>query len=167
MGVVRAHCPAHCECDDHLLLVNCTSWPRTSDLEPLSVIPISLNPMLETLHLQRNALKAIDVSALQFYRQLVFADFSRNDISGPLPRRCFRAQRRLRDLRLDFNKVTNVSKETFEGLGDLRSLSLSHNRLTKLEKGVFQHLVKVRRVLNYTQLFLLLNPYFILKVYSY
>lgn len=157
--LVTAHCPVHCECDDRLMLVNCTSFdeelsPRRDldipNMDPLSVIPISLNPMLETLHLRRNAIKSIDVSALQFYGKLIFVDFSHNDISGALPPRCFGAQRRLRDLRLDFNRITNVTKETFAGLTELRSLSLSHNRLVNLTQNVFVHLIKVGASLKLT-----------------
>ena len=64
-------CPHACTCDEALRSASC---PSTADLD---IIPITLNPNIESLVLAGNRIKTVDAS-IQFYRKLQRADFSNN-----------------------------------------------------------------------------------------
>ena len=67
-------CPHACTCDEALRSAAC---PGTADLD---IIPITLNPNIESLVLAGNRIKTVDAS-IQFYRKLQRADFSNNRYS--------------------------------------------------------------------------------------
>lgn len=58
-------------------------------------------------------------------------------------RRCFKAMKALRDLRLDHNEIEVIFTDTFWDLRSLQWLSLSHNRLKVLPEGALQRLSKI------------------------
>ena len=64
-------CPHACTCDEALRSAAC---PGSADLD---IIPITLNPNIESLVLAGNRIKTVDAS-IQFYRKLRRADFSDN-----------------------------------------------------------------------------------------
>ena len=64
-------CPHACTCDAALRTAAC---PGSADLD---IIPITLNPNIESLVLAGNRIKTVDAS-IQFYRKLQRADFSDN-----------------------------------------------------------------------------------------
>ena len=64
-------CPHACTCDEALRSAAC---PGSADLD---IIPITLNPNIESLVLAGNRIKTVDAS-IQFYRKLQRADFSHN-----------------------------------------------------------------------------------------
>merc|ERR1719277_1680696 len=55
-------CPLACECNEEVLSVSCAA-------SQLEVLPITLNPGIQRLQLQRNNIRAVD-AALGFYAQL-------------------------------------------------------------------------------------------------
>ena len=69
-------CPHACTCDEALRSAAC---PGSADLD---IIPITLNPNIETLVLSGNRIKTVDAS-IQFYRKLQRADFSHNRYHFP------------------------------------------------------------------------------------
>jgi hypothetical protein len=70
-GSVSGFCPHRCHCDDETKSAAC---PSGADLD---VIPITLNPNIESLVLAGNKIRTVDAS-IQFYRKLKKADFSKN-----------------------------------------------------------------------------------------
>lgn len=116
-------CPEDCTCNDVALSVSCEN-------AGLEVLPITLNPSIQRLHLQNNKIKAVD-AALGFYGQLHHVDLSYNELLS-VPDRAFKSQRRLVELRLLSNKISKLSNATFDGLKSLRILSLRKNFLEEL-----------------------------------
>ena len=160
-------CPHACTCDEALRSAAC---PGTADLD---IIPITLNPNIESLVLAGNRIKTVDAS-IQFYRKLQRADFSDNryefalcrrqknerlDLYLPmnfpllsiprisvLPDSRLNSQKLLRNLTLDSNKIANLTNLTFVGLRSLRRLSMRENLIRELRPNVFAHLEKVRLI---------------------
>ena len=121
-------------------------------------------------------------ASFQFYGQLEYVDFSRNEMSH-LPQRCFASQKKvnlksydkfgqvsisfifinintfqlgfffylyqLLKLKMDGNKIANITNATFVGLKSLRSISLRDNILGSLQENLFVFLTKVRRLMYY------------------
>lgn len=131
----NAFCPHLCHCDDLRMIVTC---PQESKLD---VIPITLNPNLRELHLKENKIRTVDAS-FQFYGQLVYVDFSENEMSH-LPQRCFASQKKLLKLKMDGNKIANITNATFVGLKSMTSISLRDNLLSSLQENLFVFLSKV------------------------
>ena len=160
-------CPHACTCDEALRSAAC---PGSADLD---IIPITLNPNIESLVLAGNRIKTVDAS-IQFYRKLQRADFSDNryefalcrrqknerlDLYLPmnfpllsiprisvLPDSRLNSQKLLRNLTLDSNKIANLTNLTFVGLRSLRRLSMRENLIRELRPNVFAHLEKVRLI---------------------
>lgn len=101
-------CPMGCSCDDNTLVVTCV---ETS----LDVIPITLNPAIQRLVLKQNRIKTVH-AAFQFYGELHYVDLSSNHLLS-IPAGSFDAQRKLQELRLDNNKLSNVTARTFQVSG--------------------------------------------------
>ena len=131
----------------------------------LDIIPITLNPMMRRLSLKDNRIKIVDAS-LNFYTQLEEVDFSGN-LMEALPDRGFFKQRKLLELRLDNNRIRNITNSTaFVGLQSLLRLSLKGNRLESIPSRVFDFLPKVCHVctplsLSHTKCFFHLVAFFI------
>ncbi len=64
-------CPHKCVCDDVSRSASCSAGAK------LDVVPITLNPNIETLALAGNRIKTVDAS-MHFYTKLKKADFSNN-----------------------------------------------------------------------------------------
>ena len=94
------YCPERCECNDDVLVVECSRGG-------LDVLPITLNPGIQRLQLRHNSIRAVD-AALGFYGQLQFLDLSHNELVA-VPDRGFRVQARLVELRLADNKLSQVT----------------------------------------------------------
>ena len=71
LATANGFCPHACTCDDASRSAAC---PAAADLD---VVPITLNPNIESLVLAGNRIKTVDAS-IQFYRKLRRADFSHN-----------------------------------------------------------------------------------------
>ena len=135
-SAVWAFCPQECHCQREN--VSCGGGG-------LDIIPITLNPMMRRLSLKDNSIKIVDAS-LNFYTQLEEVDFSGN-LMEALPDRGFFKQRKLLDLRLDNNRIRNITNSTaFVGLQSLLRLSLKGNRLESIPSRVFDFLPKVCHV---------------------
>ena len=67
-----AFCPLACQCNELALSVSCAA-------SRLEVLPITLNPGIRRLQLQRNNIRAVD-AALGFYAQLQYVDLSNNQL---------------------------------------------------------------------------------------
>jgi Leucine-rich repeat (LRR) protein len=113
-------------------------------LNPISVLqvmPISLNPSIQSLILRYNQFHTVDAS-FNFYPELELVDLSHNQLVS-VPDRAFKAQSRLRDLRLNNNKISQLRPLTFSGLRRLESLDLRHNLVEALPADAFADLVSL------------------------
>jgi len=135
--LVDAFCPVGCLCDDETLQVTC-------DDVNLEVIPITLNPSVQRLVLRRNKIKSVD-SALRFYLELFYIDFSHNKLVS-IQNHSFDAQRKLTELRLDFNKISFVNNGTWSGLRELTILSLRDNFVQNLDARAFATAPRIREL---------------------
>ncbi|XP_063612717.1 leucine-rich repeat neuronal protein 3-like [Penaeus indicus] len=133
-AATEAFCPNGCDCDDASLTVNCQN---TS----LEVVPILLNPRVQTILLTRNRIKALS-RALVFYTDLKELDISHNDIAT-LGAKNFESQKNLAELRVSHNKLSAVEAASLEGLAGLRVLLLSDNLISSVDDGAFRGLVSL------------------------
>jgi len=85
---------------------------------------------LEYLNLYSNQFSGTIPNSLRF-RNVVIADFGRNDFTGTLPED-FGLWAEVRALYMDHNKFTGTVPSTFPGMGNgrLEALTLNHNLLT-------------------------------------
>merc|ERR1711923_29435 len=109
-----AFCPHECVCDDYSLEASCIK----SNLE---VMPMTLNPSIKTLILKYNNFHSVDAS-FNFYPDLELVDLSSNQPVS-IPDRSFSSQRRLKELRMDNNKISLLTSRTFSGLSRLEVLN--------------------------------------------
>lgn len=133
-AATEAFCPIGCDCDDASLTVNCQN---TS----LEVVPILLNPRVQTILLTRNRIKALS-RALVFYTDLKELDISHNDIAT-LGSKNFESQKSLAELRVTHNKLSAVEAASLEGLVGLRVLLLNDNLISSVDDGAFRGLVSL------------------------
>lgn len=133
-AATEAFCPNGCDCDDASLTVNCQN---TS----LEVVPILLNPRVQTILLTRNRIKALS-RALVFYTDLKELDISHNDIAT-LGTKNFESQKSLAELRVSHNKLGAVEAASLEGLVGLRVLLLNDNLIAGVDDGAFRGLVSL------------------------
>lgn len=133
-AATEAFCPNGCDCDDASLSVNCQN---TS----LEVVPILLNPRVQTILLTRNRIKALS-RALVFYTDLKELDISHNDIAK-LGVKNFESQKSLAELRVTHNKLSAVEAASLEGLVGLRVLLLNDNLISSVDDGAFRGLVSL------------------------
>lgn len=132
-----ANCPVSCECDDDLLVVQCSEGS-------LDILPITLNPLIKRLAIHNNKIKTID-SSIQFYAELSFLDLSYNHLLN-IPPRTFLYQKKLQELHLNHNKISLISNQTFIGLNTLTSLNLRGNFIGDLSMDVFSTLPKLEEL---------------------
>ena len=105
---------------------------------------MTLNPSIKTLILKYNDFHSVDAS-FHFYPELMLVDLSSNELVS-VPDRAFASQRRLKELRLGGNKISELTEKTFSGLSKLESLDLSHNFLERLENRVFKPLKSLKEL---------------------
>ena len=105
---------------------------------------MTLNPSIKTLILKYNDFHSVDAS-FHFYPELMLVDLSSNELVS-VPDRAFASQRRLQELRLGGNKISELTEKTFSGLSKLESLDLSHNFLERLENRVFKPLKSLKEL---------------------
>ena len=99
-------------------------------------MPMTLNPSIKILILKYNKFHSVDAS-FNFYPELELVDLSSNELVS-IPDRSFSSQRRLVELRMDSNHISELSERTWSGLSRLQVLSLGHNLLDKLANRVFR-----------------------------
>ena len=104
-------------------------------------MPISLNPSIHSLILRYNQFHSVDAS-FNFYPELEVVDLSHNQLVS-VPDRAFKSQGRLRDLRLNNNKISQLRHLTFAGLRSLESLDLRHNLVEVLPPDAFADLASL------------------------
>lgn len=126
-----AFCPSGCTCDDDTLVVSCVD-------ANLDIIPITLNPAIQRLVLKCNRVKSVD-AAFQFYGELQYVDLSNNHLVS-IQNKSFAAQKKLVEFHLDENKISQITKKTFDGLKQLKVLSLRGNFLADLPDRLFAEL---------------------------
>ncbi|XP_037938365.1 TLR4 interactor with leucine rich repeats-like [Teleopsis dalmanni] len=130
-------CLPECHCDDKTLVVYC-------DEGNLDVLPITLNPFIQRLIIQKNKIKTID-SSIQFYSELTHLDLSSNHLMA-IPQRTFAYQRNLLELNLSNNKVGEISNKTFIGLSSVTILNLRGNLITELQESTFTPLKNIEEL---------------------
>jgi len=132
-----AFCPRECVCDDYSLEAACIK-------SQLEVMPMTLNPSITKLILKYNNFHSVDAS-FNFYPELELVDLSSNELVS-IPARSFSSQRKLKELRIESNKISQLGEKTFSGLGKLEVLNLAHNLIEKLVNKVFRPLRKLKEL---------------------
>merc|ERR1711892_1637724 len=130
-------CPDQCVCDEDRLETSCIS----TDIQ---VMPMTLNPGLKVLILKFNDFHSVDAS-LNFYPELELLHLSSNHIVS-IPDRAFSNQRRLVELRMTRNKISDLSERTFSGLSKLQVLDLEENLINRLPSRVFKGLKSLKEL---------------------
>lgn len=131
-----AHCPTSCECNDETLIVTCVK-------ANLEVVPITLNPSIQTLNLRENKIKT--ATSFVFYASLHYLDLSHNELFN-IPSKCFESQKELEELHLNNNRLSSLTNFTFVGLKSLKILNLRHNYLLDLPDRFFRHLTQLKEL---------------------
>lgn len=132
-----ANCPSGCLCNDESLVVTC-------DDTNLDVMPIALNPSIKQLIMKKNKIKSIE-SAIQFYPDLEYLDLSGNHLLK-LPSRTFQYQKKLKEMRLNNNKIGQIEADTFHGMESLQILNLRGNLVDQLEHNSFSSLLNLEEL---------------------
>lgn len=132
-----ANCPNGCLCNDDTLVVTC-------DDTNLDVMPIALNPSIKSLIMKNNKIKSIE-SAIQFYPDLEILDLSGNHLLK-LPSRTFQYQKRLKEMRLNSNKIGHIEADTFHGMESIQVLNLRGNLIDLLEHNSFSSLLNLEEL---------------------
>merc|ERR1711936_815299 len=130
-------CPRECVCDDYSLEAACIK-------SQLEVMPMTLNPSITKLILKYNNFHSVDAS-FNFYPELELVDLSSNELVS-IPARSFSSQRKLKELRMETNKISQLGEKTFSGLGRLEVLNLAHNLIERLDNRVFRPLRKLKEL---------------------
>ncbi|GBN12206.1 Leucine-rich repeat neuronal protein 2 [Araneus ventricosus] len=159
---VNCFCPFRCLCNEDTLTVWC-------DGAALDVVPITLNPNLQELHLNGNKIKSITAS-FTVYQNLRFLDMSQNLLQtlghdnflvqkdlrvlhlnsnkiSSLKAKAFVGLSALKILRLDGNAISDIDDETFEPLYSLETLDLSRNSISTLSSSTFSGLINLKELL--------------------
>lgn len=134
---ISALCPSRCNCDESKLAVDCKD-------ALLDLVPITLNPSLSELYLNRNHIKSIS-SSFTFYRKLQLLDLSNNAITS-LGTKNFQSQNILQVLFINRNKLNELKRDTFVGLTSLRILTLCENQIKYIEDRVFNSLKNLEKL---------------------
>lgn len=132
-----ANCPNGCLCNDETLVVTCEETN-------LDVMPIALNPSIKSLIMKNNKIKSIE-SAIQFYPDLETLDLSGNHLLK-LPSRTFQYQKRLKEMRLNNNKIGQIEADTFHGMESIQILNLRGNLIDQLEHNSFSSLLNLEEL---------------------
>lgn len=127
-AVAAIGCPSSCKCNDEIYVVECEG-------SKLDVLPIALNPALQSLNLKNNKIKSVD-EAFQFYKDLVYVDLSNNHFVSIQPN-SFIYQEKLKELYLNKNKLSTITNKTFNGLVSLTVLNLRENYIEELNASLF------------------------------
>ncbi|CAH0399879.1 unnamed protein product [Chilo suppressalis] len=111
---------------------------------------------LQVLNLTNNKIRSVDrlgfgKSCGSGVRSL---DLSHNELKSLSEESEIAGLRRLQELRLQYNNISDISSETFNGLISLRILNISYNNLQLIPEGTFANTKELREVyLNNNQLF--------------
>ena len=105
---------------------------------------MTLNPSITKLILKYNNFHSVDAS-FNFYPELELVDLSANQLVS-IPARSFSSQRKLKELRMETNKISQLGEKTFSGLGRLEVLNLGHNLIDKLVNRAFRPLRKLKEL---------------------
>ncbi|GFU26570.1 leucine-rich repeats and immunoglobulin-like domains protein 3 [Nephila pilipes] len=134
---VSCFCPFRCLCNEDTLTVWC-------DGAALDVVPITLNPVLQELHLNGNRIKSI-TSSFTVYQNLRFLDMSQN-LLPTLGNSNFMEQKDLRILHLNHNKITSLKANAFNGLSALKVLRLDGNAISDIDDEAFEPLYSLENL---------------------
>ncbi|XP_064164759.1 leucine-rich repeat transmembrane neuronal protein 4-like [Anguilla rostrata] len=127
-------CPSGCRCEGKMAY--CESGTFRD-------IPDNISTGCQGLSLRYNDL--LDLLPYQFahLNQLIWLYLDHNYISG-VDAQAFRGIRRLKELILSSNRITQLHNTTFHPVPNLRNLDLSYNKLQALQPGQFQGLRKLQ-----------------------
>lgn len=105
---------------------------------------MTLNPSMRILILKYNNFHSVDAS-MNFYQELELVDLSSNHLVS-IPDRAFSNQRRLVELRISSNKISELSERTFSGLGKLQVLHLHQNLIDRIPNKAFKALKSLKEL---------------------
>uniref|UniRef100_A0A3Q2UCP0 Si:dkey-1j5.4 n=1 Tax=Fundulus heteroclitus TaxID=8078 RepID=A0A3Q2UCP0_FUNHE len=100
-------------------------------------------PMIESINLERNAIKSIHPKAFAGAKRLMLLNLYGNHITV-LPSRGFQDLLNLRFLMLGQNQIGILKAEIFAGMRNLSDLDLSLNALTVLPSNAFKPLIALK-----------------------
>jgi len=130
-------CPYKCECDNERLEASCIATN-------MEVMPMTLNPSMKTLILKYNNFHSVDAS-FKFYPELELVDLSHNQLVY-IPDRAFSSQKRLIELRINNNKISQLVERTFSGLSKLQVLNLEENLIDRIPNRALHHLKSLKEI---------------------
>ncbi|KAG9353953.1 hypothetical protein JZ751_012077, partial [Albula glossodonta] len=127
-------CPSGCRCEGKMAY--CESGAFRD-------IPDNISAGCQGLSLRYNDLLALLPYQFAHLNQLIWLYLDHNSITT-VDAQAFRGIRRLKELILSSNVITQLHNTTFHSVPNLRNLDLSYNKLQTLQPGQFQGLRKLQ-----------------------
>lgn len=129
-------CPASCRCEGKI--VYCESGIFQG-------VPDNITAGCQGLSLRYNNLLGLLPYQFAHLNQLVWLYLDHNSIQA-VDALAFRGVRRLKELILSSNKISQLHNSTFSAVPNLRNLDLSYNQLQSLQPGHFYGLRKLQNL---------------------
>lgn len=129
-------CPASCRCEGKI--VYCESGVFQG-------VPDNITAGCQGLSLRYNNLLVLLPYQFAHLNQLVWLYLDHNSIQA-VDALAFRGVRRLKELILSSNKISQLHNSTFSAVPNLRNLDLSYNQLQSLQPGHFYGLRKLQNL---------------------
>ncbi|XP_036384864.1 leucine-rich repeat transmembrane neuronal protein 4-like [Megalops cyprinoides] len=129
-------CPERCRCEGKMAYCESGSFQD---------VPENISAGCQGLSLRYNDLLELLPYQFAHLNQLIWLYLDHNSISV-VDAQAFRGIRRLKELILSSNKITQLHNATFHAVPNLRNLDLSYNKLQALQPGQFQGLRKLQNL---------------------
>ncbi|KAG7476360.1 hypothetical protein MATL_G00082080 [Megalops atlanticus] len=129
-------CPERCRCEGKMAYCESGSFQD---------VPENISAGCQGLSLRYNDLLELLPYQFAHLNQLIWLYLDHNSI-GVVDAQAFRGIRRLKELILSSNKVTQLHNATFHAVPNLRNLDLSYNQLQVLQPAQFQGLRKLQNL---------------------
>lgn len=101
---------------------------------------------MKELHLQSQQLKEISAKSLQNARNLEKLYLYRNLIDGPLEDNLFCSSKKLKEIWLTENQISEISDQAFSGLKKLEVLYLNRNQIVNITQNLFIELESLTQI---------------------
>ncbi|XP_066499345.1 LOW QUALITY PROTEIN: leucine-rich repeat transmembrane neuronal protein 4 [Hoplias malabaricus] len=126
-------CPRSCRCDGKIVYCESNAFRD---------VPKNVSIGCQGLSLRYNSLGSLRAGQFASLSQLVWLYLDHNYINV-VDSQAFQGVRRLKELILSSNKITQLENSTFHIIPNLRNLDLSYNKLQVLQSNQFQGLRKL------------------------
>ncbi|XP_032808092.1 leucine-rich repeat transmembrane neuronal protein 4-like [Petromyzon marinus] len=131
---VEGACSKSCKCD--VKIVYCESLG-------LKGLPRNISAGTLGLSLRYNSLQELNYNQFASFRQLTWLYLDHNYVHT-VDAHAFQGIRRLKELILSSNRISNLANGTFRPISNLRNLDLSYNQLQILDPDLFRGLRKLQ-----------------------